>query len=183
MDRRHFLAAGAGVTVLALAAPALAISQRQVSELEVEAKEAMVRVKTVEPNIENYIASAYAYAIFPSIKKGGLVFGGARGRGLVYRQGQLVGTSKATQLTVGAQIGGQSFGQLLLFRDEPAFDLFKLGKSSFAAAASAVAASEGKATTSDYVRGVRVITVAGNGLMAEAAIGSLKYTFSPLGEQ
>lgn len=182
MDRRQFLATGAGFAAVAIVTPALAISRRRVSELEIEAKEAMVRFKNVESNIENYLAAAYAYAIFPSIKKGGLVFGGAGGRGLVYREGKIIGTAKASQVTFGAQIGGQSFGQLLLFRDEPAFDLFKLGRANFGAAASAVAASEGTATTSDYVRGVRVITVAGNGLMAEAAIGSLKYTYSPLGE-
>jgi len=182
MDRRQFLATGVGLAALAAATPALAISKRRISELEVEAKEAMVRFRNVEPNIDNYLAAAYAYAIFPSIKKGGLVFGAAGGRGLVYREGKLIGTTKASQVTFGAQIGGQSFGQLLLFRDEPAFELFKLGKSNFGAAASAVAASEGTATTSDYVRGVRVLTVAGNGLMAEAAIGSLKYTYSPLGE-
>ncbi len=53
----------------------------------------------------NFFKSAYGYAIFPSIGKGGVVVGGAHGNGRVYEKGKYVGTTSMTQVTVGAQMG------------------------------------------------------------------------------
>lgn len=43
------------------------------------------------------VDSAYGYAVFPNIGKGGIGIGGAFGEGRVYRQGQYVGNTSVTR--------------------------------------------------------------------------------------
>ena len=42
----------------------------------------------VDPQFEAFAKKGYGYAFFPEITKGGLLFGGARGQGVVYEKGQ-----------------------------------------------------------------------------------------------
>src|SRR4051812_22016910 len=44
---------------------------------------------------------SYGVVVFPTIGKGGLGIGGAHGSGWGFRAGQLDGTSKMTQITIG----------------------------------------------------------------------------------
>src|ERR1043166_4108915 len=66
------------------------------------------RFKNEDPSLNDMLGKAYGYAIFPSIGKGGLIVGGAYGRGVVYEQGAMVGYADVTQASIGAQIGGQT---------------------------------------------------------------------------
>lgn len=134
----------------------------------------------VDPGLQRFFDKAYGYAVFPSIAKGGVGIGGASGRGYVYQQGQLIGLSRASQFTIGAQLGGLSFSQVIFFKDQAALDDFKGGKFVFGASATAIAASSGAASHTDYSRGVAIFTITRNGLMAEAAIGGMKFTFRPV---
>ena len=148
----------------------------------------------------HYFAKAYGYAIFPTIGKGGIGIGGAHGSGRVYERGKYVGDTSMTQITVGLQLGGQAFSQVIFFEDDRAFKEFTSGNFEFSAQASAVAitagasaststtgntagASGGKndATTSgNYHKGMAVFTIAKGGLMYEAAIGGQKFSYKPL---
>jgi len=49
------------------------------------------------------------------VAKGGAIVGGAYGRGEVYEQGQKIGWSDLSQATIGAQLSGQTFSELILF--------------------------------------------------------------------
>src|SRR5262245_14570339 len=69
----------------------------------------------------DFFRTAYGYAIFPTIVKGALIVGGARGEGRVYARGQHVGNSTMTQGSVGLQIGGAGYSEIVFFRDEAAF--------------------------------------------------------------
>jgi hypothetical protein len=46
----------------------------------------------------SFFNDCYAYAVFPTIGKGGLVVGGAHGKGRVYEHGKYVGDTSMTQL-------------------------------------------------------------------------------------
>jgi lipid-binding SYLF domain-containing protein len=140
---------------------------------------------------------AYGYAVFPTVGKGALGIGGARGKGRVYAQGRYVGDTTLTQVSVGFQAGGQAFSQIVFFQDERAFREFTSGQFGFGAGVSAVAitaaasasasttgatagASGGKkdATTSgEYYRGMAVFTIAKGGLMYEAALAGQKFSY------
>ncbi|HEY6130529.1 MAG TPA: lipid-binding SYLF domain-containing protein, partial [Halioglobus sp.] len=90
-----------------------------------------------------YFKTAYGYAIFPTIAKGGLVLGYAYGDGRVFVNSKHVGDSTMTQFTGGAQIGGQVFSQIIFFEHEQAFKDFTAGNFEFSAQASAVAITAG----------------------------------------
>jgi len=144
-----------------------------------------------------YFDKAYGYAVFPTIGKGGMVVGAAHGKGRVYKGGTHVGDSSMTQVSVGAQFGGQAYQQIIFFQDTRAFDTFTSGKFQFGAQASAVAITAGasaQATTSGtgssasgtqshavsaggYQNGMAVFTVAKGGLMYEASIGGQQFSY------
>ncbi len=149
-----------------------------------------------------FFDNSYGYAVFPTIGKGGIGIGGAHGSGGVYAQGKKMGTSKMTQITIGFQLGGQAFSQIIFFENKNAFDSFTSGNFEFSAQASAVAITAGvsaeantgggtstgvsggrnDASTSHggYRKGMAIFTIAKGGLMWEAALGGQKYSYTPL---
>ena len=145
-----------------------------------EAMAALDQIRARDPSLEPLINSAYAYVIFPEIVTVAVGVGGASGTGEVYQQGQLIGYADLTQASVGAQVGGQKYAELILFRTEQPFLDFRQGSFEFDARASAVAASSGAAAAADYSRGVLVETLPQSGLMVQAALGVQKFQFTPI---
>jgi lipid-binding SYLF domain-containing protein len=146
-----------------------------------------------------YFGNSYAYAVFPTIGKGGLGVGGAHGSGRAYVQGAYVADVKVTQLSIGFQAGGQAFSQIVFFQDKRAFDEFASGSFEFdatvqavaiTASATATAGTQGAAagaaggkkdatTAGKYHKGMAVFTVAKGGLMYQAAVGGQKFSYKP----
>src|SRR5262245_31332350 len=144
-----------------------------------------------------FFGTAHGYAVFPTVGKGGVVVGGAHGTGRVYEKGAYVGDTSMTQLSVGAQLGGQAFSEIIFFQDKRAFDEFTKGEFEFGAEVSAVAitaAAQAQATTggtgagknigsdkaevkSTYQKGIAVFTVAKGGLMYEATVKGQKFSY------
>ena len=147
----------------------------------------------------HFFNKSFGYAVFPTIGRGGVGVGGARGNGCVYRQGKLVGRSTMNQLTVGLQLGGQAYSQIVFLQDERAFNEFTSGNFQFGAQVQAVAITAGAgattstagnsasasggrndaATAGEFVRGMAIFTVARGGLMYEASVGGQRFSFSP----
>jgi lipid-binding SYLF domain-containing protein len=146
-----------------------------------------------------FFGSSYGYAVFPTIGKGGIGIGAAHGAGRVYAHGAYVGDTSMTQVTVGAQLGGEAYSQIIFFKDKRAFDAFTSGNFEFGAQASAVAITAGASaqattagtgaaasgtpshakTASEYQKGMAVFTVVKGGLMYEASIGGQKFSYEP----
>ena len=146
-----------------------------------------------------FFDKSYGYALFPTIGKGGFGVGGARGSGRVYVGGRSTGDVTMTQVTVGFQIGGQAFTQIIFFEDERAFKEFTGGRFEFGAQATAVAitsgasaststtgntagASGGKsnaAVAGGYYKGYAIFTITKGGLMYEASVGGQKFSYRP----
>ncbi len=110
------------------------------------------RFQERDPSMQRFFNTAYAYAIFPKIEKGGAVIGGAHGDGMIYQNGRLIGYATMSQATIGAQLGGESYSEVIFFQSRPILDQFQAGEFALAAQASAVAASNGAATNADYER-------------------------------
>ena len=151
-------------------------------------------------NSARYFRHSYGYAIFPTIGEGGFIVAGGHGTGRVYARGRYVGDTTMTQVSVGAQVGGQAYSQVIFFQNKQAFDQFTSGNFEFAADATAVAATaaaqasvgtEGanaglstsarKAGTTNpgYFRGMMVFTITKGGAMLQAAVGGEKFTYTP----
>jgi lipid-binding SYLF domain-containing protein len=146
-----------------------------------------------------FFQNSYGYAVFPTIGKGGLVVGAAHGKGRVYKHGDYVGDTSMTQLSVGAQAGGQAYSQMIFFENERAFDEFTKGNFEFGADVNAVAitaaaggsagttgvaggASGGKKdakTAGSYHKGLAVFTVVKGGAMYQATVAGQKFSYSP----
>lgn len=153
---------------------------KEIKELQKSAPGSLESFKKADSTLEARIKSAAGYAVFPRIGKGGFVVGGAHGNGLVYEGGQAVGAASLSQVTVGAQIGGQSYAQLILFENKDALERFKGSKFEMSAQVSAVAAAEGQGKAARYEQGLLVFTQPLKGLMAEASVGGQKFEYAPL---
>jgi lipid-binding SYLF domain-containing protein len=144
-----------------------------------DADSALQRMYARDPGLRGFVQGGYAYAIFPSVGKGGLIAGGASGRGEVYEQGRFVGYAELNQVTVGAQAGGEEYAELIVFQDEAALRNFQNKEYSFSANASAVALKAGASKEGHFRDGVAVFTLPTGGLMAEASVGGQSFTYHP----
>ena len=126
-----------------------------------------------------FLSKVKGYLVFPSVIKGGFIVGGAHGDGWVYEQARFIGRASIVQVTVGAQIGGQSFMEIIFFKNKAALDDFKQGNFELNAQISAVAVTEGASKDASYDFGVAVFTMPRKGLMAEASVGGQKFEFTP----
>jgi lipid-binding SYLF domain-containing protein len=147
-----------------------------------------------------FFGKSHGYAVFPTIGKGGIGIGGSHGSGRVYAGGAHVGDTKMSALSIGFQLGGQAFSQIIFFEDASALRNFTSGNFEFGANASAVAitagaqastttagssagASGGKndaTTVGGFRKGLAVFTVAKGGLMYEASIAGQKFSYTPV---
>jgi lipid-binding SYLF domain-containing protein len=157
-----------------------------------------IKVFRAASESSQFFGKSYGYAVFPTIGKGGFGIGGAHGKGRVYAKGAYIGDSSMTQVTVGFQLGGQAYSQIVFFEDKRAFDEFTGGNFEFSAQAAAVAITAGASAQAGttgpsagasgtqqhakniarYYRGMAVFTVAKGGLMYEASIGGQKFGYS-----
>jgi lipid-binding SYLF domain-containing protein len=146
---------------------------------EKKALEAIAEFKKADPSIDTFFRDAHGYAVFPEITKGAVGIGGAAGDGTVFEGGAGVGSTSMTQVTIGLQLGGQTYREIIFFKDKAALDNFKAGNFEVAANASAIAVKEGASKTAGYNNGVAIFTMGIGGLMFEASIGGQKFTYEP----
>ena len=172
------------ILLLAFTTPAIAATYKETIEL-------FNKSEAVQPFFKN----SYGYAVFPIIGKGGLFIGGAFGKGQVYKNGTVTGETSLIKASIGFQLGGQAFSEIIFFNDK-----FTSGSFEFDATASAVVitagvrgsagttgstagASAGPATgaqaNSSYYGGMATFVHIKGGLMYEAAIGGQKFSFKP----
>jgi lipid-binding SYLF domain-containing protein len=145
-----------------------------------------------------FFDNCYGYAVFPTIGKGAIGIGGAHGKGRVFEHGKAVGSSSMTQLSIGFQLGGEAFSQIVFFQDERAFREFTRGQFEFGAGVSAVvitAAASGSAgssgasagasggkkdatTAGKYHKGMAVFTIVKGGAMYELSVSGQKFKYT-----
>jgi lipid-binding SYLF domain-containing protein len=148
-----------------------------------EAQETIAVFKKADPKLSRFFDNAVGYAVFPTVVKGAAGLGGARGSGIVFEKGKALGKASLTQGTIGAQLGGQTYSEVIFFETVPAFTDFKKGELALAAQVSAVAASADASKNAEYRDGVAVFTIGKGGLMAEASVGGQKFSFEPFGKK
>ncbi len=150
-----------------------------------------------------FFKHAYGYAVFPTVGAGGFIIGGAYGKGHVFVDGKQTGTSTLTAASIGFQLGGKAFSEIIFFKDKAAYKTFTRGSFTFGADASvtvvtlganAQAGSSGTSATAgtgalgdnkaaagaaSYVNGMATFVLAKGGLMYKASIGGQKFSFTP----
>jgi lipid-binding SYLF domain-containing protein len=186
IDRRTVLAASLAACGMAWVQPAWADEYDETIALFRKSEET-----------GKFFSGAYGYAVFPKILKGAIGIGGARGDGRVYEKGKVIGTSTMTQLSIGFQMGGEGFAQMIFFENKAALDKFTSGNFEFSGEASAVALTAGAsakagttgagagasvtkekaAAVAAYNNGMAIFTIVRGGLMYEVSLAGQKYSF------
>ena len=146
---------------------------------EADVKTSLAEFERASPAIKSIIEKAHGYAVFPTVGKGAIGIGGAHGEGLVYEKGKLIGATTLSQVTIGFQLGGQAYRELICFQNKESLDKFKGGNFEFDAQVSAVAVTAGISRDAPYEHGVAIYTMAKGGFMYEASIGGQKFSFEP----
>ena len=147
------------------------------NKLELSVAQAIIKAKEKDPALTMWFDTAYAFAVFPKVGKGGIGIGGAYGKGLVIYADSTVGRTSLSQVTIGFQLGGQVYAEYIMFKDKTAFDQFTRGNFEMGAQVSAVAITLGASADANYDGGVAVFTIAEGGLMFEATIGGQKFKY------
>lgn len=156
--------------------------EAQINEqLHADVVATLKRMKAKDPSLAKKLDEAYGYAVYPAVGKASLVLGCAYGKGEVFRRGKLDGYAGVVQLTLGVQVGGQTYSQLVLFHDEEALKRFRAGKLGFAANISTVLIKAGAAATNNYKQGMQIFVDSEGGLALEAAIGAQKLVYRRAG--
>ncbi len=189
------------LTLTLVAVTGLALAGSTLAATPEECQESLSRFKDLG-NVSTLLGEAHGYAILPTIGKGGIGIGGATGKGCVYQGDTYQGEVRMTQLSIGLQLGGQAYSQLILLKDNEIYDEFVGGSFEFGADANAVALTYGASATAGtqgtsagasatqssgdgvgaWRRGMAVFTIAKGGLMYQAAIAGQKYKFHPKGD-
>jgi lipid-binding SYLF domain-containing protein len=149
------------------------------ADLIAQAQHTMMLYQKADPGIASFMRSSAGYAVFPTVTKGAVGIGGAHGTGVLFERGVPTGKTSLTQVTVGAQLGGQEYSQVIFFQTPAVLAEFKAGRSNFSAQASAVALKSGASANAKYQNGVAIFTATTGGLMAEASVGGQKFSFEP----
>jgi len=146
-------------------------------KMQLDVQLAILDIKKKDPGIESWFQNSAGYAVFPSIGKGGLIVGGAFGRGLVIVNEQIDGYTAMSQATIGLQLGGQKYAQFIFFKDETALNHFKRGNFELGAQASAVIIKAGASADAAYDQGVAIFSVPAGGLMLEGTVGGQRFSY------
>ena len=175
------LTASASAALLAGGCSTAPKSEAAKSEMSGDVSATLAKFKEADSSLQSELTSAVGYAVLPDVSKGAAVVGASYGKGEVFEGGGKIGYCSLSQGTIGAQIGGQRYSELLIFTTHEAFEDFKDGEYDLAATASAVAGEADRSRARDSQKGVLVYVTDARGLMAEAAVGAQKFRFTPVG--
>jgi lipid-binding SYLF domain-containing protein len=157
-------------------------SQPERRSLVAEARASLDTMVAKDPSLQNVIDRSAGYAVFPDIGAAGAVLGGAYGRGVLFEAGRPTGFTELNQGSVGAQIGAQTYSELIVFHSDDALNGFKAGDFDLGAEASAVALKAGAGVATRLEDGFSVYQMPRGGLMATAAVNGQKINFQPMQE-
>lgn len=177
MKKRIFSVSLAAISMGAVLSGFIA---RADEDLQSQSQQAIGNFESKDSTMRPFLDQSAGYAVFPDVGKCGFIVGGARGKGLLFEKGAVTGQVTMTQATIGAQAGGQSFSQVIVFETPAAVQNFKSGNFEMSAEVSAVAAAEGASKAAKYRQGVAVFTLPKKGLMVQASVGGQKFKFEPL---
>jgi len=170
--------------VMALALAACATAPKSASskrDLEDQASATLSTMMAKDSALHGTLMNSAGYAVFPNIGKGGFIAGAAYGKGVLYEHGSQIGYVELNQASIGAQIGAESFSELVVFQSSAGVQKVKGGQFSTGGNASAVLLTAGAGGAAQFVDGVAVFVLPKGGAMAELSVSGQQINFQPLG--
>lgn len=144
-----------------------------------EVEETIDKFLKEDPSLKAFFDKAQGYVVFPTVGKGAYIVGVGYGKGIFFENAKPIGRASITQVSAGAQIGGQAFSEIIFIRDKELVQEFKKGQFELSAQASAVAVKEGVGKAASYTNGIAIFILPKGGFMAEASIGGQRISFEP----
>lgn len=139
--------------------------------LQQSADATLAEMAARDPGVLKATRRAAAYAVFPSIAKGGALVGGAYGKGILYENGVATGYVSLQQASIGAQLGGQSFAELIILRNPEEITAVKSGDYTAGATAGVVVLGESAGATKSFDENTASIFVLPHGgLMVDVSV-------------
>jgi lipid-binding SYLF domain-containing protein len=146
-------------------------TQAKRTELQRQASEALEAMVNKDASVKSLLDQASGYIVFPVVKEGGFIVGGAGSEGVVYENGRPSGYAQLSRASVGAQIGGQKYAELVIIRDKVTLDKMKSGEMDVGGQASAVILKAGAATSTSFSdKGMAVVIDPIGGAMVNASV-------------
>jgi lipid-binding SYLF domain-containing protein len=96
------------------------LSQSSAAQLDAAATSALQNLYASSPAAKDLSLKAKAVLVFPDILKGGFVFGGEIGNGVLRQGGRTTGYYNIAAASYGLQAGAQSFGYALFLMNDSA---------------------------------------------------------------
>src|SRR5690349_7685298 len=93
------------VTLVTACLTMAAVASARADKLQSEAQDTLHNFVQKDQGIENFVKSSTGYVVFPTVTEGGLIVGGAHGKGVVFQKGKPIGAATVTKATIGAQAG------------------------------------------------------------------------------
>ena len=148
-------------------------------DLEAEADATIAEMARSDSSLPPLLADAEGFVVFPTVGEGAVVAGAANGVGVLYESGRPIGYAELREGSFGAQVGGQAYSQLVVFRSERALEAFKREPLEFSAEASATVLTEGAAASAPFADGRAVFIDDESGAMVEASVAGQVIRYEP----
>lgn len=145
--------------------------------LQASARATLDEMIARNPGIQDTIRNVPGYAVFPSIGKGGVLVGGAHGQGILYEHGVPTGYVSVQQASIGAQLGGQTFAQLLVLRTPEQVANLKAGRFTAGADLGVVVLSQSASTQTNFNPNASVFVIPRGGLMVDISVNGQRIKY------
>jgi lipid-binding SYLF domain-containing protein len=169
---------------VALGASQARAADEDTSKLIHEANETLTAFKAKDPSLSQFLERSVGYAVFPHIEKVAVGVGGAHGTGVLFdKAGRPIGKTTLNQASVGVQLGGQSYAEVIFFETPERMREFQSKNFALSGQASAVALKTGAAGAAAFQNGVAVFTATKQGLMFEASVAGQRFDYEPFAKR
>jgi lipid-binding SYLF domain-containing protein len=138
---------------------------------------ALEQIHAKNGDLKKVLDESAGFAVVPSIGRASLVLGGAYGIGEVFKGERVIGYAAIVELTIGVQVGGTTFHEIVVFHDEGGLKRFKEGKYAFAADAAVEIVKAGAQGTKGFGGGSSIYVFDEGGMLLDLAIGGQKFIF------
>ena len=164
--------------LIVVASPGFAAQEEFVTQVQ----QTIERFQTVEPRTTDLFQTAYAYVVFPRIEKGAAGIGAASGDGLVFENGRLTGSARMSQVSLGVQVGGGTYAQVIFFENRETMNQFLRNDIMATSQATLWRAEDTESVHGSDRPGLLVFTMGRTGVFAAASAGAERVSFCPFGQ-
>ena len=124
IGRRAALMATLSTVAMLLASRGSVANEAERAAIDAAADLALQQLYSENAGAQTLVDKAVAVLVFPKITKVGLGVGAQAGQGVLRQGGQSIAYYRTRGLSFGAQAGAQTFGYILLFMTDGAYDRF-----------------------------------------------------------